>query len=88
MKRKSPPHLSTVPVTYSELSSTVTWPHRTSTRGTAGCPPGTPIVEVETKCQIMFPFSEITTQKNGNKSSFKNENRESWRLVVTATKAP
>ena len=28
------------------------------------------IVEVKTKRQIIFPFSEITTQNNGNKSSF------------------
>ena len=43
------------------------------------------IVEVTTKRQIIFPFSKITTQNNGNKSSFERENREIWRLVVTAT---
>ena len=35
--------------------------------------------------QIIFPFSKIANQNNGNKSSFKRENRECWRLVVTAT---
>ena len=31
------------------------------------------IVAVTTKRQIIFPFSEITTQNNGNKSSFERE---------------
>ena len=43
------------------------------------------IVKVKTKIQIIFPFSEITTQNNENNSSFKRENREIWRLIVTAT---
>ena len=41
-------------------------------------------VAVTTKRQIIFPFSEITIQNNGNKP-FGRENREIWRLVVTAT---
>ena len=36
----------------------------------------TDIVEVKTRRQIMFPFSEITTQNKGNKSFFERENRE------------
>ena len=43
------------------------------------------IVEVKTKRQINFPFSEITTQNNENKSFFGRENREIWCLVLTAT---
>ena len=43
------------------------------------------IVAVTTKRQIIFPFSEITIQNNGNQPSFGRENREIWRLVVTAT---
>ena len=46
------------------------------------------IVEVKTKSQVIFPFSQITTQNNGNKSFFRRENRESWRLVETATMTP
>ena len=46
---------------------------------------GGSIVEVKTKSQIIFPFSESTTQNNENKSSFERENREIWRLVVSAT---
>ena len=46
------------------------------------------IVEVKTKRQIIFPFSDITTQNNRNKSSFERENREIWRIVVTATISP
>ena len=34
------------------------------------------IVEVTTQRQIILPFIEITTQNNGNKSSFGRENRE------------
>ena len=43
------------------------------------------IIEVTIKQQIIFPFSEIITQNNGNKSSFERKNRNIWRLVVTAT---
>ena len=43
------------------------------------------IVEVKTKLQIIFLFSEITNQNDDNKSFFRRENRESWRSVVTAT---
>ena len=43
------------------------------------------IVEFKTEHQIIFPFSEINIQNNGNKSSLERENQEIWRLVVTAT---
>ena len=47
--------------------------------------PNNIVVEVNTKSQIIFPFSKITTQNNGKKSSLKRGNREIWRLAVTAT---
>ena len=43
------------------------------------------IVEVKTKRQIIFLFAEITIKKKRIKSFFERENRENWRLVVTAT---
>ena len=43
------------------------------------------IVAVKTKRQITFPFSEIITQINENKSSFERGHREICRLVVTST---